>query len=139
MKRLIISAIVLFLLGNISYTFFIRAVADEVGPTLSAEAAAAKWGNQAFSQQKFLKGSSTDRASMAADLIKRKIYVGKKRKDVWKDLGSSTGYFWNDNIIPAYILNEKVDADGHHWQLIFLPGANETVSEVKININGYSK
>ena len=105
-----------------------------IGKTLTAQEAEKKWGKTPFDAIGFKKGTTQERAKMASDILAKQAFKGAKTSIVREQLGDPNGYFWSDRI-PAYLLNEGSKPNEEVWQLVFLPGANETVSDVVINKN----
>lgn len=130
--NLIISFFFLFQSVGISKTFL------ENQDFMSIEKAEKKYGSLPFNPDKFKTGPPELRAKMATSIIKTKYYVGKTIEKVKEDLGSSTGYFWND-FIPAYLIEDGKNKDQAPWQLVFLIDQKGRVGEVRIHKNGFSK
>ena len=135
-KLLLLSILGLFLIVSIIAYGEIRS--GVIGPVLSMPDAQKQFGDMKFDEAKFKASPTSERAKMAADLIRKKTFIGASYATVKEKLGDYTGYFWND-AIPTYILNEGSDKDEDVWQLVFLPGHNGKVSEVIINKNCCSK
>ena len=92
------------------------------------------WGNNKFDQLTFKNGTTLERSKMVYDLIQSKIYIGKSRLEVIKDLGVSDGYYFS-GMIPAYILNNPSTVGSDLWQVVFLLNSQETVVEVVVHKN----
>ena len=90
---------------------------------------AAKFDAAKFDAAKFKDGDMTVRASMTADLIKSKTFVGKPVADVEKELGHPDGHYQTKE--SAYV----VGSEGKDlWQLVFLPDVSgKTVGDVKVH------
>ena len=100
---------------------------------MSLKDAEAKWGGVKFDPAKFKAGSSQQRAPMAIDIVKRRLYIGQSRKKVRDELGDPTGYFFSDTIF-AYQIEEYSEAKKEAWQLVFIPDEKlEKVADVKIH------
>ncbi len=98
-----------------------------------------RWGQKTF--QTHLFKSNKDpifRAKMAYDLINKKLYIGKPKNQVIKDLGSPTGFFFND-MVPSYLIGKgRTQINGHFtgetWQIVFmLTRDGQKVASVKIH------
>jgi hypothetical protein len=92
------------------------------------------WGKSKFDASKFKVGDVKVRSSMAYDLVKSKLYIGKSRLDVTKDLGPGDGYYFS-GMIPAYILNDPAHKGDDVWQLVFLIDNTGKVTEVVVHQN----
>lgn len=102
---------------------------------MDLKTAETKWGAKPFEAEKFKKGNKVVKASMAVDLIRSKIFVGKTFEEVKAVLGNYDGYFESDSI-PAYIIDIKKKPDKETWQVLFLPDKTGIhVEEVKIHKN----
>jgi hypothetical protein len=100
---------------------------------MSAKDAEKKWGVAKFDASKFKAASASQRAPMAVDAVKRRLYIGQDRKKVREDLGDPTGYFFSDTIY-AYQIEEYSDDKKEAWQLVFIPDAElKKVADVKIH------
>jgi hypothetical protein len=94
-----------------------------------------RWGSGAFDAEKFRKGDEKTRASMAVDLIKSRLYIGKDFPTVEKELGRGDGYF-ESNSVPAYMIEEKKKPAPEAWQIVFLPDkTGNHVGDTKIHKN----
>lgn len=92
-----------------------------------------KWGVKKLDQNLFRTDDPSKRASMAVDIVKRKLYVGKSRKSVRQELGDPDSYFFSDTIY-AYKIMPFPGANKENWHLVFIPDENlEKVKEVKIH------
>ena len=106
--------------------------AAKLKPTeLSAESAAARWGQLKFDAGQFKSGDYSIRSKMATDLVTSNRFYGKSVKDVWEELGRHDGYYKND-VVPAYILNDDLD---DIWQLVFIVNADRNVIKTVIYKN----
>ena len=101
---------------------------------MTAEQAQKKFGTKPFDPDKFKKGDSKLKGEMAADLILKKTFIGKRLKAVRELLGPPDGYFENKGVL-AYIISPEVSKKDI-WQIIFLPDKDwKRVDEVKIHKN----
>jgi hypothetical protein len=101
---------------------------------MSAEQAKNKFGEKTFSPDKFKAADRKLRGEMAADLILKKIFIGKPLKSAIELLGPPDGYFENDGI-PAYLISSDLNKKDT-WQLIFLPDKDwKKIDEIKIHKN----
>jgi hypothetical protein len=92
-----------------------------------------KWGVLTFNSEQFKAGDLLKRAPMAVDIVKRSLYVGKKRKDVRRELGDPDSYFFSDTIY-AYKIMPFPGENKEIWHLVFIPDDKlEKVKEVKIH------
>jgi len=105
---------------------------------MGVEDATKRWGHETFDPQKFKSGDVKKRASMVSSLIEGKTLVGKPLSEIRPLLGEFSGHYWNDNI-PTYIVEEGWKTNSDTWQLVFLPGQNQTVREIKIHKNCCSR
>lgn len=105
-----------------------------VGERLSVAEAETRWGVTTFDFEGFKNGSVQLRAKMAADILKKKSFVGSSVDDVEKVLGRHDAHFKND-FIPAYALNEGWKTDEDTWQIVFLPNREMKIVDVFINKN----
>ena len=100
---------------------------------ISLSDAQKKWGIAKFDAARFKTASTTQRAPMAVDAVKRRLYVGQDRKKVRGELGEPTGYFFSDTIY-AYQIEEYSESKKEAWQLIFIPDKDlKKVVDVKIH------
>ncbi len=92
-----------------------------------------KWGVLTLNAEQFKAGDMSKRASMAVDIVKRSLYVGKGRKDVRRELGDPDSYFFSDTIY-AYKIMPFPGENKESWHLVFIPDDKlEKVKEVKIH------
>ncbi len=100
---------------------------------ISLSDAEKKWGNTKFDLIRFKTASAAQRAPMAVDIVKRRLYVGLDRKKVRDELGEPTGYFFSDTIY-AYQIEEYSESKKEAWQLVFIPDEDlRKVADVKIH------
>jgi hypothetical protein len=95
---------------------------------MSNEEVKKKWKPEPFDAKKFKNGSPEVRASMASEIIERKLYVGQNRRKVREELGDPDGYFFSDTIY-AFQIQEYSDSKKEAWQIVFIP--NEDLTKVK--------
>lgn len=133
MKRFLV---VLSLVGIVAIVSISVSIAKNalVGEKLSSAQAEKRWGGISFRPDVFKSGSVQTRASMAADIVKRKSFLGVSVEEVEKALGKHDAYFKND-FIPAYALNEGWKTGEDTWQLVFLPDRELKIVDVFINKN----
>ncbi len=99
---------------------------------IATEAAAKKWGDIPFSPQVFKNAGEKKRASMVADLVRSKQFVGKRFSEIRQELGEWDGYFQTDSI-PAYSIESANTGSKEAWLVVFLPDASgKKVGEIKI-------
>lgn len=92
-----------------------------------------RWGSKALDTKLFRTGDSSQRQSMAVDIIKKNHYVGKPMKLVRQELGDPDSYFFSDTIY-AYKIMPYPGEKQEIWHLVFIPDENlEKVKEVKIH------
>src|SRR4051812_44237731 len=65
------------------------------------------WPQNNFSERSFKSGNTVDRASMAADVIEKQIYVGTECKKIPGLLGESTGDYYYQDSNYTYRLTDK--------------------------------
>lgn len=100
---------------------------------MSLSDAEKKWGIVKLEVAKFKAASTAQRAPMAVDIVKRRLYVGQDRKKVREELGDPTGYFFSDTIY-AYQIEEYSETKKEAWQLVFIPDTDlKRVADVKIH------
>ena len=100
---------------------------------LSYKEARKKWGEMAFSGEKFKSALEKEKAPMAVNALKINAYVGKDMLQVRKDLGSPDSYFFSDTIF-AYSILPFPGENKETWHLIFIPNEKlEKVKEIKIH------
>ena len=106
---------------------------------LNDKEAQKRWGNKPFAIESFRKGSISERAAEAADLLRKQALVGKTADEVVEALGATSGYFWSDRF-PTYFIEEGWAKKKDSWQIVFLLNTDERVTEVRIHKNCcYSK
>jgi hypothetical protein len=128
-KFIFLSAIVFFLAGtHASAQHFWR---GDLMPLAKIEKT---WGESQFDKKKFRDGNASVKAAMAYDLIKSRIYIGKSRLDVVKELGPGDGYYFS-GMIPAYIINDPPKKGDDVWQIVFLIDKDGAVTEVAVHKN----
>ena len=92
-----------------------------------------KWGVKLLNKDLFRTGDHNKRESMAVDMVKKNIYVGKPMKLVRQELGEPDSYFFSDTIY-AYKIMPFPGENKEIWHLVFIPDENlENVKEVKIH------
>jgi hypothetical protein len=92
-----------------------------------------RWGIKPLDKDLFRMGDHTKRESMAVDIIKKNLYVGKPMKLVRQELGDPDSYFFSDTIY-AYKIMPFPGENKENWHLIFIPDEKlEKVKEVKIH------
>lgn len=92
-----------------------------------------KWGTKPLDKNVFRTGDHSKRESMAVDIVKKNLYVGKPMKLVRQELGDPESYFFSDTIY-AYKIMPFPAENKETWHLIFIPDENlEKVKEVKIH------
>lgn len=100
---------------------------------MSTSAAERKWGTKPLDKILFKMGDHTKRESMAVDIVKNNIYVGKSMLLVRKELGDPDSYFFSDTIY-AYKIMPYPGEKKEIWHLVFIPDDKlENVKEVKIH------
>lgn len=87
------------------------------------------WPSASFNAQSFRSGTNSDRASMVADIIESKRFIGRKCNSVREELGEATGDYYVSDSNITYRLTNKGSAD---WILTFLCAKNGTVERVFI-------
>lgn len=102
---------------------------------MSYDEAKKKWGERPFDAQKFKTASWKDRAPMAVDLLDRKkIFLGKTLTETKEALGRHDGFFWRDHV-PAYIVEDGLNAGKKSWQIVFLAGMDRKIADIRIYQN----
>lgn len=92
-----------------------------------------KWGTKTFDKKLFRETPSHKRASMAVDIVKRKVFIGTDMKQVRKEIGDPDSYFFSDTIY-AYKIIPFPGKNKENWHLVFIPDENlEKVKDVKIH------
>ncbi len=105
------------------------------GETLSQSKVEARWGTAEFDSEAFKKAEISDRAKMAANLLRnQKSFVGKKRSEIRKELGSFDGFYFSD-MFPTYIIQRGKNHQEETWQIVFLLDRKENVSEIIVHKN----
>lgn len=130
MKKITLStSILLFTLFSV-FTFADTFFQSDFMKPLQAEK---RWGIKSLDKDFFRTGDHTKRASMAVDIVKNNLYVGKPMKLVRQELGDPDSYFFSDTIY-AYKIIPFPGEKKENWHLIFIPDENlEKVKEVKIH------
>ena len=91
-----------------------------------------KWGTTQFSSKKFKASNEQTKATMVFSLIQSKSYIGKPIKEVFSDLGRSTGYFFSESV-PAYVIGDINEKPDELWQIVFLLSKDsKTIADVKV-------
>ncbi len=93
-----------------------------------------RWGQKPFDRLKFKDAPMRERAAMAVDLIKRKLFIDKPIEKVRHDLGPTSGYFVSERI-PTFFIEEGWHQNRNSWQLVFLTDRNGKIDEVRIHKN----
>ena len=91
-----------------------------------------RFGNRKFNAKLFRAGSLSLKASMVADIIKSKYYIGKSRSQVQSDLGEPSGYYISETFL-AYIVHIKKNDSQEVWQLLFIPDRSGRITDVKMH------
>lgn len=130
MKKIVltISALLLIFLSLsvLADTFF---QSDFMKPTDAEK----KWGIKSLDKNLFRTGDHAKRESMAVDIVKKNLYVGKPMKLVRQELGNPDSYFFSDTIF-SYKIMPFPGENKENWHLVFIPDENlEKVKEVKIH------
>lgn len=113
-------------MSSFADTFF---QSDFMKPTQAEK----KWGIKPLNKDLFRTGDHAKRESMAVDIVKKNLYVGKPMKLVRQELGDPDSYFFSDTIY-AYKIMPFPGENKEIWHLIFIPDENlEKVKEVKIH------
>lgn len=132
MKKIfpVISFILFIFLGSFSLArHFWR------GETLSQERVGARWGQSLFLVEKFRSASESERAKMAASLLKNQSqFIGKDPTEIRKKLGDPDGFYFSD-LFPAYIIQSAHTSKEEAWQIVFLLDTKEKVSEIVVHKN----
>lgn len=114
-----------FTLSSLADTFF-------AGKFMTAAEAEKKWGLAEFNPSKFKSVSEKEKGAMAADAIKKNLFVNKEMLDVRKQMGDPDSYFFSDTIYTYKITEPGPDKES--WQLIFVPDEKlKKVKEIKIH------
>ncbi|MEZ4704489.1 MAG: hypothetical protein R3A11_04755 [Bdellovibrionota bacterium] len=107
---------------------------------LSLQQAKQRWGTHPFDPKAFsLDHELKYRSSMVADLIEKKIFLGKSLSELQEILGDADGIFLYDWIPTYYIENQKqFDPEEKKWkgelfELVFLTGQDQKITDVKIH------
>lgn len=125
--------IIFFILTTIVTTVYFCSAQYYAAKFMDITTAEKKWGVKKLDQNLFRTGDPSTRASMAVDIVKRNLYVGKSRKSVRQELGDPDSYFFSDTIY-AYKIMPFPGANKENWHLVFIPDENlEKVKEVKIH------
>ena len=101
---------------------------------MTAAQAEEKFGKTPFTVETFRKASVTERGTMAASLLRSKYGIGKDKTQIKEVLGPYSGFFWNESL-PVYIVHEKSAPEDKIWQLVFIPGNDGKITEVRIQNN----
>ena len=117
---------ILFSVFTVADTFF---QSDFMKPPQAEK----RWGIKSLDKDLFRTGDHTKRESMAVDIVKKNLYVGKPMKLVRQELGDPDSYFFSDTIY-AYKIMPFPGENKENWHLVFIPDENlEKVKEVKIH------
>lgn len=126
----------LFFISSLLFSFIsLSSLADTFFQSefMKPSQAEKKWGIKSLDKDLFRKGDHSKRESMAVDIIKNKLYVGKQMKLVRQELGDPDSYFFSDTIY-AYKIMPFPGENKETWHLVFIPDENlEKVKEVKIH------
>lgn len=95
-----------------------------------------RWGTALFDPQKFKTSDISQKAAMAADLIKKNPFKNSTPAQVRERLGDWDGFYRFDSF-PAYIIHDGLDTDT--WQLVFLLDRHRRVTEIMMHRNGTPK
>ena len=105
------------------------------GETMDLKAVCKKWGDFPFDAKKFRDGDEASRAQMSCGVLKnQKLFVGKDRASIRKELGDHDGYYFTD-MFPAYIVLSGKDKTEDTWQLVFLLDRDQKISEIIMHKN----
>jgi hypothetical protein len=87
------------------------------------------WGSKQFNETEFKNGSPETRASMTADLIRSKKFIGERCDYVPEILGERTGDYYHSDGNFTYKLSERQSAN---WILTFICGDSSSIEKVFI-------
>lgn len=87
------------------------------------------WGSKQLNEIEFHNGSPATRASMAADLIRSKKFIGERCDSIPEILGEETGNYYHSDSNSTYKLSEKQSAN---WILTFICGESGSIEKVII-------
>jgi hypothetical protein len=87
------------------------------------------WPQKSFDEVIFKNGNADARASMVADLIAKKKYIGSECKNIPEFLGEPNGGYYHQDTNYTYLLTAKPSAN---WVLTFLCGDEGRVEAVFI-------
>ena len=105
------------------------------GKLLTSSQSEARWGKEEFNIERFKKGDPSERAKMSASLVKnKKLWVGKKIKEIREQFGSHDGFYFTD-WIPAYLIQVGRSQKEETWQVVFLPDNEYNVKDIVIHKN----
>lgn len=134
--QIIIACILLF--ANSMYIFAQDSMGQPklwTGSIMKLDKVKSRWGNTAFSEEKFKNGSSNTRAGMTASLIEnKKRYIGLTRKQILERLGRGDGYYFSE-LYPAYIIYSAKDRSESSWQILFLIDSGQKITDIVVHKN----
>jgi hypothetical protein len=105
------------------------------GETMSAADIEKKWGKSSFDASRFKGGDYKVRASMAASLLSNpRKYIGVDRSIVREQLGDFDGFYFSD-MFPTYIIELGKNHEEDTWQIVFVLGREEKVSDIIVHKN----
>ncbi|MGE0633516.1 MAG: hypothetical protein AB7O96_13975 [Pseudobdellovibrionaceae bacterium] len=87
------------------------------------------WGSKQFNEIEFHGGSPATRASMTADLIRSKKFIGERCDSIPEVLGEETGDYYHSDSNSTYKLSEKQSAN---WILTFICGESGNIEKIII-------
>jgi hypothetical protein len=132
MKTSLFSISLVFVFFGVLASFATNSSRGELKSLVEVEK---KWGSQSFDSKKFKLGNISDRASMAADLIKKKkFYVGKPTSEIREELGEFSGHYVSERF-PTYLIHLGTSDSRETWQLVFLLDNDSKVSDVVVHKN----
>ncbi len=105
------------------------------GTTMTIEDAETKWGSRPLDRDLFREGTTEDRASMAANIVRSQVYLRQPIQKVLDELGRPNSYFFSDEV-PAYLLQKRSEQTPKTWKLVFNVDAHHRVSNVFIHGHG---
>lgn len=87
------------------------------------------WDSKQFNELEFHSGSPATRASMTADLIRSKKFIGAKCDSIPEVLGEETGDYYHSDSNSTFKLSEKQSAN---WILTFICGESGSIEKIII-------